>query len=1108
MKLSDQVLEYKGLPMKIYRYTYEGILLVAILVCFAFARPDLKLVKIGSMGQDNGSVRIGVDGFELNGAVSGFTEFSDNVLYAFGTPSGNFDLRARVFDPVDQNKKSEAGLMIRADTAAVSGFISFLLVQERGTFIKYRTGEGKKLKTVLISNNIYPWLRIVRNGNSYSFYFKNNSDNEWNAVQVNYEFNFPFTVCAGVIHASNSESSSSISNFSSINGIPQEIIPPLQCQPIVFDFEDGKPFDSLGFSNVHYWNLDPGHYIRTATNGGSLQHAQFITAPFTMNISDDTTNISWDFYPEDNGVPLLTDYTLFATEGISVLDRSVLAGGDIGSPGQIQIGIDARVSGNIFSGKDILLWDRSGITGNVTASDTVKLYSNAWVQGSISEHQATIFPTIPTKSVLVGSNSIYVNPGDSMDISPGQYNILQAFANTKLRFRPGVYSFSRLIIDTDVRMHMNADANSTIEINVRDSFALGDRTQMIVADTNSYKNISIYSHQSNIVTFGTDEKLFGYFYFPRAETIVPSRTILINGGIYTRKMTVQPDVGITINRLKGTIDTLITEINTSGDSTDDYSIIFLIHRNKSLDTLTDLFVNRNGALVVSYKSLKPTPVQKWLTLTAQFFNNSSSPQMRLLYDNGTGTRKILDSIALQVNNFNSLAFDYKTPVTPNNRQIRIDNISISCSQYCHKLLIERQLVPDTVYKGGTAHFACSINTGSDHVVYQWYRNNKPVAWINTPEYSIQNVEDADNGSLIYCKISGSCDTITTDTVSLLVLNCNDLSITYSPRCTTVTVNQSANFEVFATGHDLTYQWYWNDKKIENATGRAYRITTVQNNNNLDEFKVQVTNGCNENLMSDSAVLHVQGIAPCKFTLQPRGDTLQEGDYYVGVVDAFCEASSFQWFKNGIPIPNAIAKELILGPVSLADNRSVLTCVVSNGSAADTSDNAILNVIVPRPGNRIIAISGELVDGNNKKQGADTVKTFDFRVCLFTEKTGGTSFYTEYFTGKRAVIVRDGEFTVNLGRGEASESNLQKILAGKKQTYAELSAGHFSNYEIIGARIPLSAAPYAMSSGVKIIYGDGSPVTANVIAPVGTVYLDKIDNYRMWKKLNNSWVKID
>ena len=94
------------------------------------------------------------------------------------------------------------------------------------------------------------------------------------------------------------------------------------------------------------------------------------------------------------------------------------------------------------------------------------------------------------------------------------------------------------------------------------------------------------------------------------------------------------------------------------------------------------------------------------------------------------------------------------------------------------------------------------------------------------------------------------------------------------------------------------------------------------------------------------------------------------------------------------------------------------------------------------------------------------------------------------------------------RGKTSQ-HLQAIVASNRNLFAEMSVGGPFDEELIGPRLALSTAPYAVSGGVAVRFGSGQPSDTTVSGvPVGTMYVDRADGNRTWKKLATGWKRLD
>jgi hypothetical protein len=256
------------------------------------------------------------------------------------------------------------------------------------------------------------------------------------------------------------------------------------------------------------------------------------------------------------------------------------------------------------------------------------------------------------------------------------------------------------------------------------------------------------------------------------------------------------------------------------------------------------------------------------------------------------------------------------------------------------------------------------------------------------------------------------------------------------------------------------------------------------------------------------LFHASMAQECTVSNRFTSDTVESGGYFIASAEHQCSTATFAWYRNNVLIPGAVDSVLILDGIGIADTGAHYYCIITSGAVVDTAREFYLTVLAPTAQNRVITVTGDLLDANNKAVGKDRFELMNFTVYLYSTPQGGTPVYTEVFRGNQRILVRNSHFSVPIGKG-SSQQNLQKTVAGGRSLYVELYAGTGGREELIGPRIMLSAAPYAFSSGVNVIKGNGNPASA---APsqtaVGTIYLDVSDNNRTWKRTSAGWVKID
>lgn len=1085
--------------------SWKYLLMIFIVNANISSSPVIKIIPVGS-ATDSGSYCFGTSGVELRGTGKGLYEKNDGFLFAYSITSGNCDLQTDC-DFTDTSNKSETGLMFRVDTSESAPFCALLISKDKGTYIKYRTSAGQNIKFVLLSNIIHSNLRINRQGTDYSFFYKTDVDSNWNTVSNIYTFNFPSIVCVGAFCSSNDTGFISGVRFNYINGLPEGNIPVSACSPIIFNFDSKTPLDSLGFRNIQNWELDTvnGNIISTLSKD-SIGIASIITPQLNTEIRNDTLTVSWDLRIDADSKPPWIDYSLFSIEKMELGDRVKVSGLRIGSSARIEFGTDDSIQSDVFAGGKVIIKDRSAVWGKVVTAEICSLGTGAFVSEAIFDSVAQSFPLIPLRSIISGTTKIILSPNDSINLIPGNYDSLLAGPDSKILFRPGSYSFSAFILQPQVKLYMDTDSAHRIDINVAGKTIFGDRTQMIMKKSFAYGNVSFYSNDNDTVKYGADLILCGTFFAPNAVSKLVSRNVVIKGGIYSRKIKAEPDVKI-IATTQNLGENLFTISYIPSDSAEDtHYLAYKIHRGLEQDSILDIIMQQNSDTLITVSTNEKTPLKRFLHFEQMFYPADSGFFSRLLYNNGIVTKQLFNSVPFNISVLDHLAFTYHQGSILRQNILHIDNISVSCIEdTCPPLILINDISDISVYEGATVNFACSVSAGKGIPVFQWFCDGTPIPMSNNPIYTIYNVSLSENGKRYSCHVSSECgEELVTSSAMLTVNPCNNPIIISNPVSETVKLGQSVTFSVTVQDTGCEFTWKRNDHKIIGANKKYFTIDSVEPHNNLDRYCVLIRNGCGKETVSNCAILSISDVEPCRITQNPLGDTLMVNEYYLAEVQSKCNGGIYSWFKNNFPIPGGNTGTLIYGPLSMDDNGATFYCIVNNGAASDTSDTVSIMVRLPSDNHSSISISGDLFDVNGKICSNGDSAFFDFMVKIFVLQNGGNVLYTE---NQKNVKVRDGQFTITLGRG-TSQGDLQKIASMHKELYAEIWAGEKGTMRIIAPRLRLTATPYAFSSGMKVIYGNGNPDTASPDVPFGTLYIDGNDGNRTWKLGKLGWVKLD
>lgn len=1076
-----------------------------ILLCIgglAEAKPLLTFSSIGA-AVDSSSRWISGSSVKLNGRGSGFSDTGDNVVFAWGSASGNFDVSIHVAYITDISSNSETGLMVRVDTTKGAPFCALVILQEQGIAFRYRTAVNGDVSTIVVSKNINDWLRIKRAGHNIKLFSKPTSESAWQNCG-SYLLQYPSALLIGAVHTSHSDSVNSSSAIDNFTGFIEEPQSPPSCTPVLYDFEDTVSLVSQGFRSVSNWEKDTAGFIKTVLPSVPVCSAFIKTPQFLTQLGSENITVSWDLLCDGDSMAYLFDYGIFSMQQLQLGDRSKITGNRIGCASDIDIGWNDTINANVFSIGSTLHRERSRVNGNVVVTGTCSLLVDASVTGTITQHASIIPPVFPVRTVSPGIDSVIINPNDSVNLLPGYYSTFHAYSNSRVRLSPGEYHFRSFVTEPEVKIYCTVNISSRIDVNIAQNFQLADRTEMKLTDSTAWSHVTFYSNQDTTMNIGADVFLMGYFFLPDAQVRIVSRNCMITGGLYAERITCEPDVRLFVNNTAGLQKSNELEVCLLNENTSQplQSLLYTTHRSDYSDSCTDFLFRCGNDTLFSYASNEKTPVGKELHFEFKIYPTGKSG---LLYNNGLYLRQIFDSIPFALTNLTALTFRYMRnditlPLTPH-----LDNILISCSQdTCSPVILIRNPSDTTVYVHATVVFSCEVQSRGAVPVYQWYRDGAAVPWANQATYSIVHTSLSDNGAVFSCRISNGCSEALSNAAVLSVWDCTEPLITDQPDDDTVMLGHPAAFSVVSTGLRLKYQWLRNNTVIENANGPDYAITTTHAYNNFDEFRVKVTTDCGSSVISDPAKLVITDINPCKILQHPRGDTLMEKETFQTEIQVVCPNSLYTWYKNSALLPGYSTNRCIYGPVTLTDNNAQFYCIIDNGVTSDTSDVVILKVKSLNDTRQSIAITGDLYNGKGSLMGKEAAELYEFKTMLFTRKTGGSPLYTETH---KSVLVKEGAFTVVLGHGN-SDKDLQRVTAAHKELYAEMHAGKNGSFEQVAPRLRLTAAPYAFTSGVKVVYGYGNPDSTAATAPLGTMYIDEADSSSAWKLGSKGWVRVE
>ncbi len=187
---------------------------------------DGKWTSTGIPSGVSGSVSENSDGhMRIRAYGSSTWGSSDNMYYVYQSLSGDFDARLRVWSVPQCGSFAKAGLMVRNSTASNSRYVMMAQTRSNGVQCSYRPEDGADAARAANDRWVssHPWVRIVRNGDTFDYYYSTASDpgtDDW-TYRTSITVDMDDEVLLGIGHAS-------YGNCSSRNSEMDEFV---VCQP-------------------------------------------------------------------------------------------------------------------------------------------------------------------------------------------------------------------------------------------------------------------------------------------------------------------------------------------------------------------------------------------------------------------------------------------------------------------------------------------------------------------------------------------------------------------------------------------------------------------------------------------------------------------------------------------------------------------------------------------------------------------------------------------------------------------------------------------------------------------------------------------------------------
>jgi pectate lyase/pectin methylesterase-like acyl-CoA thioesterase len=395
--------------------------------------------------------------------------------------------------------------------------------------------------------------------------------------------------------------------------------------------------------------------------------------------------------------------------------------------------------------------------------------------------------------------------------------------------------------------------------------------------------------------------------------------------------------------------------------------------------------------------------------------------------------------------------------------------------------IQSPPVSQTASAGQDVIFAVAAS-GLPVPAYQWMKDGVAIPGATGPTLTLPAIE-ANAAGDYSVTASNSIGTVTSAPATLtVVFDGGAPSIVTQPISNTATLGGGITFSVVAGGSpSLSYQWLKDGAPIAGATSPTLARTGLQLSD-AGYYRVKVSNGVGS-VSSAPALLVVRATpipSPVAILAQPVGRVAFAGETVTVRVTAIgTPPPTYQWLKDGAPIPGATAQSLVLTDVQLSSSGSY-SVVVTNTFGSLTSDPATLNVFT----------RGDLIDQQPQSRLANIGETVALIVAA--HGSGGTGPISYQWRKNGADISGATSSTLTLPNIQPTDTGFYNVLVSSL-TEASLSATAILTVTSSTTQLP-PLETFVMEGFATIGQMDGPGTTGGgLVDPSDTAHYKIIDS---------------
>ncbi|MBU3699420.1 MAG: choice-of-anchor D domain-containing protein [Candidatus Kapabacteria bacterium] len=230
--------------------------------------------------------------------------------------------------------------------------------------------------------------------------------------------------------------------------------------------------------------------------------------------------------------------------------------------------------------------------------------------------------------------------------------------------------------------------------------------------------------------------------------------------------------------------------------------------------------------------------------------------------------------------------------------------------------------------------------------FQWFKDGVAIAGATDSNFVINNA-GASTAGRYSCVVSGTCAPPSTSVIC-------DLTVAVKPRVTrepiAITCCPGSNgnsISVQATGLNLSYQWYQDGKLINGATSSTLTFNNYDLSMNGQYYcmvRSEIPNPNNCVISEQTRTVRVSGFRAPIMNTQPKSAVACAGGNSTIVAEYTGTGLSYQWFKDGQAIANAMSNTLVLTSLKPSDAGKYVVVATGTCGLTTRSDTATLTVV--------------------------------------------------------------------------------------------------------------------------------------------------------------------